>query len=302
MKVKRIDLADAEALAGAYNQMVPADGVPHCWAVTPGEFSTWLFTHEDEPNPREGLHSDALIACEEAGDVAAYSHVALGEIEVDDQKKSGGFIRFMACRRRHRAAAAAVIEESERYLASEGAERFWALQPGTGPRYYHMGFTGVSDKAAHLYGLLGRKGYEADCGEIFMRMPRIDVEVPPLPADGKIQVEEYPHRGDLPNVESRALVDGKKIGECGIRSAGDYCEAPDAQRTCFVLWLGVDDKWQGSGWGRVLLMKALERARELGYETASISTDWRNYRALTFYTNYGLRVTDTVYGLAKRAG
>jgi len=134
-----------------------------------------------------------------------------------------------------------------------------------------------------------------------MRMPEIDVEVPEPPAGAEVEIEEDSRRGELPGVETRALMDGRKIGECGIRSAGEYVSAAAAQRTCFVLWLGVEAEWQGKGLGRVLLMKALEHAKELGYESAVISTDQGNHRALTFYTNYGFRVTDTLYGLAKKA-
>jgi len=301
MKVQRLEVAEAGRLAAAYNALVVADGVPHCWAVTEEEFAAGLVNRPDDVKPGEWLHSDALFACEEGGRVTAYSHVALGEIDVEGTKHSGGHIRFFAYARGCRAAGAAVLTESERHLTDAGAERLWACEPGTGSHFYHLGFGGLSDRAGNVCGLLGRQGYEAEHGEVFMRMPEIDVEVPEPPAGAEVEIEEDSRRGELPGVETRALMDGRKIGECGIRSAGEYVSAAAAQRTCFVLWLGVEAEWQGKGLGRVLLMKALEHAKELGYESAVISTDQGNHRALTFYTNYGFRVTDTLYGLAKKA-
>ena len=59
------------------------------------------------------------------------------------------------------------------------------------------------------------------------------------------------------------------------------------------------DGEQGRGWGRYLLTRTLWEARRLGYRHTAISTCKRNYRAQLFYTNYGYRVTDTVYGFIK---
>ena len=48
-------------------------------------------------------------------------------------------------------------------------------------------------------------------------------------------------------------------------------------------------------------MRTLHEAQRLGYTRTAISTSKNNYRAQLFYTNYGYRVTDTVYNFVKHA-
>jgi len=42
--------------------------------------------------------------------------------------------------------------------------------------------------------------------------------------------------------------------------------------------------------------------RKIGYKNTVISNDWRNYRALLFYANYGYRLADTNYEFVKKIG
>jgi GNAT superfamily N-acetyltransferase len=61
----------------------------------------------------------------------------------------------------------------------------------------------------------------------------------------------------------------------------------------------VEEAFQGRGLGRSLLQRALAAGREVGYRHACISTDWRNYRAFVFYSNYGYQVADWTYIYAR---
>jgi GNAT superfamily N-acetyltransferase len=168
--------------------------------------------------------------------------------------------------------------------------------------FHHFGFPLVSDRMGHIYGLFGMNGYKiAGEGEIFLASLNYSVPMLVLPDPAAtVQVQVKEGRGDLPNITVRALRDGKEIGNCIALSGGDLCRASKAQNRIFVDGLGVTDKEQGQGWGRYLLARTLWEARQLGYRHTVISTGKRNYRAQLFYTNYGYRVTDTVYGFVKK--
>jgi GNAT superfamily N-acetyltransferase len=115
-----------------------------------------------------------------------------------------------------------------------------------------------------------------------------------------VQVQLQEGRGTLPNVAVRAMLKGQEIGSCIALSGEDLSHAREAHNRIFIDGLGVTDKEQGKGWGRYLLTRTLWEARQLGYRHTIISTDQKNHRAQLFYTNYGYRVTDTVYGFTKK--
>ena len=81
--------------------------------------------------------------------------------------------------------------------------------------------------------------------------------------------------------------------ECECKPAGA------AQPICYVEWLGVEDDFQGKGWGKHLLARALCEARGVGYRDAAITTDWRNYRALSLYANHGFTVASYAHDYMK---
>ena len=108
--------------------------------------------------------------------------------------------------------------------------------------------------------------------------------------------------GDLPDIVVRARAGDVDIGECECKSAGSYAMSADAQRVFYVDWLGVEGSFQGKGWGKHLLTRALSEARNVGYRHAVIATDWRNYRALSLYANHGFSVASYAYDYAKDGG
>jgi ribosomal protein S18 acetylase RimI-like enzyme len=153
----------------------------------------------------------------------------------------------------------------------------------------------------HLYALFCVNGYEINEGEIFTEELGYSATEPvPLDNDADIVVRRESGRGVLPGLVVRALRGGKEIGICDSGSAGDCCRASEVQDYFFIHWLGVAKEEQGKGWGRYLLQRTRWEMKKIGYKNAIVSTDWKNYRALLFYTNYGYRVTDTVYGFVKK--
>jgi GNAT superfamily N-acetyltransferase len=140
-------------------------------------------------------------------------------------------------------------------------------------------------------------GYERIRGETILDWPGFEPVVPPVPeASAEVEVGLPEGKGELPGVEVRARLPSRHMGECVTVSCGEYASAREAQRWTEVYGLGVAEQYQGEGWGRYLLMRALSEARKVGYEHAVISTWLGNHRALLFYSNYGFRVVDWTYG------
>jgi len=298
MKIASRDRADTAGLARFYNEQVVR--VPHCYPVSPEEFEAGLHTRKEEDKHCKHLHADEALVSEEDGEILGFAHTAMGELEVNGQTIRGGLIRFLAYRPGHRAIGQALLTACEHHVRELGAERIWAFQKHAGYPFYHLGFGNLSDRLGHVYALLRMNGYDPDDGEIFLEQQDfVAAEPTPPDAAADIVVQEQVGSGTLPGLTVRALAGGKQIAACTCGSAGACCRAPQAQDTFFVRWLGVEPEHQGKGWGRYLLARAQCEMRRIGYRNAVISTDWRNHRALLFYTNYGFRVTDTVYGLVK---
>lgn len=300
MKITSLELADVGDLADVYNEQVA--WVPHCYPTTPEEFEAALHERRARDKHVKQLGSDKLFIGEENGAVIGFAHAATGELDVDGRRKRGGFIHFLTYRPGRRAVGQALLEACERYLEEARAEGLWAFQKFGGYPFYHLEFGNLSDRMGHVYALFRVNGYEPDDGEIFLELRDLDVAEPAAPdPEAEIVVQQKPARGARPGLEIRALRDDKQVAICDCGSAGDGSRADGAQDTFFVHWLGVEQEAQGQGWGRCLLQRAQWEMQQLGYRHAAISADWRNYRGLLFYTNYGYRMTDTVYGLAKTA-
>ena len=108
---------------------------------------------------------------------------------------------------------------------------------------------------------------------------------------GTTVLSSWPHSSALPAVPA--------LGASSSPPAGEYVHCQEAQTTRFTVGLGVEDLDQTRGWGLYLLHRSLWEMRKIGYELTTISTDWRNYRALLLYTNYGYHAIDTVYRWGK---
>jgi len=298
MKITYRAPAGASDLAAVYNEQLA--GVPHCYPVSGEEFEQQLPWSARSSDPPQRLHTEQLILAEQAGRTVGFAHVALRDVEVEGTTRRGGVIRFLTYQPSHRPTGQRLLEEAETYLAAHGAEDVRAFQKPCAYPFYHLSFGMLSDRMAHVYGLVRMNGYATNEGEIFMARRGAP---PPRPAPpdawADVIVQRPAGRGELPGLTVRAVRDGEQIGVCRSISAGEYCRAAAAQRSLFTEWLGVEPDQRGVGWGRYLLLRSLWEMQRLGYRDAFISAGWTNFRALLLYTNYGYQVTDTVYGLVK---
>ncbi|MFC1717942.1 GNAT family N-acetyltransferase [Candidatus Poribacteria bacterium] len=297
MKITYRDVEDIGELVHVYNEQTAS--VPHCYPISREEFEIGLLDPRNDRHCKEA-HSERIIAAEEDGRITGFAHIAIGRVEFSDRKQVGGLLHFLTYESGHRAAGQALLEACEKHTFDSGASQVWAFQNGCNYRFYHLDFGNVSDHMGHVYALFHMNGYKVNEGEIFMEQPDYSIIEPVLPDHQvEIVVEQKPGRGVLPGLLVQAFRDGEEVGSCESGSCGDCCKTGEVQDWFFVHWLGVDRHDQGKGWGRYLLQRTLWEMRKIGYKNAIISTDITNPRALLFYTNYGYRVSDTVYGLVK---
>jgi GNAT superfamily N-acetyltransferase len=298
MEIRDWAPANVGELAHVYNAQV-ASPVPHCYPVAQEDLQAGCYekTGDDYSSV---LDAERVIVGIRGGQMRGFAHVRVGEIKHGEKILDGGLIHFLTYEPGHRALGQAILETCEQHVHLSGASTIRAFD-GYFYRFHHLGFPLASDRMAHVCALFGQNGYKlARKGDLFLEQRSFAAAEPGLPEpDVEVQVQVLEGRGDRPNITVRALRDGHEIGSCIAISGGDYNRADEAQALLFVDGLGVIAPEQGQGWGRYLLTRTLWEARKLGYEHTAISTGKRNYRAQLFYSNYGYRMTDTVYGFVK---
>jgi len=317
MEVIRYDPTLAEEATACYNRMVA--GVPHCYPVSVEDFAATANVTVGEGIGLERLHEEAAWVVRDGREVCGYAHAALERPEEgppapnpvqplslrtpassEDKLPDQGIIRFLAYEPGHRAAGQALLKAVEEYLRSYGVQRVEAfLQPYRYP-FYYFGYAYLSDRLGHVQALLGLNGYGRVRGEVCLDWPDYaPPAITPAAVSADFSLDWQAGRGERPNLMLQARQGERPIGVCHSVSMGEYARAAAAQDWFLTRWLGVEEDFQGGGLGRELLQRALHALREAGYRHAIISTNWQNFRALLFYTNFGYTVRDWTYGYAR---
>jgi ribosomal protein S18 acetylase RimI-like enzyme len=101
-----------------------------------------------------------------------------------------------------------------------------------------------------------------------------------LPADpSKSQIEDYIHRGYC----YLAYDDQKQI-------VGEFVLLPTHPQTIEIVNIAVDERFQGRGIGKTLILRAFEEARNLNYKTIEIGTGNSSIHQLRLYQKCGFRI------------
>jgi GNAT superfamily N-acetyltransferase len=286
----------AASLTALFNEAMRP--VPHSYPVRRATLAAALAGETDD-HGRAYRRDEAVWVAQEGKDVVGFVHAAVGFPRRDDTVEAG-LIRFLWQRPGQRAAGVALVEQAESYLTGLGTGRVVAFHPNHRYPFYHLHSAHLSDSLGHVAALLGLFGYEKVGGEVYLDWRDFAVTAPGPDAFDVRYTVEYPQgAGRRPGVTVRAWRGEEQAGVCVNECVGDYAPPRAAQDWLFTEWLGVENDYQGRGLGRSLLRRALAAAREVGYRHASISTDWRNFRAFTFYSNFGYRVRDWTYSYAR---
>ncbi len=299
MDIRPYEPSMATALTALFNEAVRP--VPHSYPVRRATLAAAL-ADVSEDYGRAYRHDAAVWVVQAGTDVVGFVHTAVGRVRRADVDEAG-LIRFLWYRPGQRAAGMALLEQAEGYLAGLGATRVVAFHAHHRYPFYQLGSSHLSDRIGHVAALLGRHGYAKMEGEVYLDWRDFAVVEPgPDAFDVRYTVEHPQGAGRRPGVTVRAWLGEQQIGVCVNLCVGDHAPARAAQDWLFTDWLGVEEDYQGRGLGRSLLRRALAAGRAVGYRHASISTDWGNYRAFVFYSNFGYQVCDWTYAHARTLG
>ena len=299
MKIRPYTADMAPELTAFYNRQIRT--VPHCYAVREETLAATLAgSAPEDRRRRERLYADTICVATEGASIAGFVHAA-GLLSKTGQKTDSGIIRFLGYEPGKRVVGQALLQAAEETLTGHGIQRISAFPQDHTHSFYYLSPAYLSDRLGHVQALLGFNGYEKDSGEVFLDWPNyapLEPELVDIPA--KITLEWKQGKAALPGLTVLAHQNGEEIGTCGCISLGEVSQQEIEQDWLFVKWLGVEDRLQGKGLGRYLLQRAQKEMYEVGYRHAGISTAWKNYRAFTFYSNYGYHVVDWTYGFQRQ--
>ena len=290
---------DMQAPVTQFYNRLTAD-VPHCYPVDEEEFSIAIrgVTTGKADKKEGGLDSETAFVAMVKGAVQAYIHVGIGQVG-DNREVDIGVIRFLGYERGARHVGQAVLEKVETYLKTYNISRIYAFSQDCRYRFYHFSHAYLSDALDQVQALLGFNGYRRCAGEVFLDWENYAVTPMPSSLPVTLSVDWEQGRGEHPNCTVKAHRDGEQVGICESVCGGEFSSHPDAQDWLHTVWLGIEDEFQGQGLGRYLLQYELQEMHKVGYRHAAISTNWENYRAFLFYSNYGYQVVDWTYGYEK---
>ena len=290
---------DMQASVTQFYNRLTAD-VPHCYPVDEEEFSIAIrgVTTGRADKKEGGLDSETAFVAMVNGAVQAYIHVGIGQVG-DNREVDIGVIRFLGYERGARHVGHAVLEKAETYLKTYNISRIYAFSQDCRYRFYHFSHAYLSDALDQVQALLGFNGYRRCAGEVFLDWENYAVTPMPSSLPVTLSVDWEQGRGEHPNCTVKAHRDGEQVGICESVCGGEFSSHTDAQDWLHTVWLGIEGEFQGQGLGRYLLQYALREMHKVGYRHAAISTNWENYRAFLFYSNYGYQVVDWTYGYEK---
>ncbi|MDE0087449.1 MAG: GNAT family N-acetyltransferase [Candidatus Poribacteria bacterium] len=280
-----------------YNRLV-AD-VPHCYPVREQELADALSGAICQTDNDDDLEAETVFVAMQNGTVQAFIHVGYYQDENEEnEKENTGVIRFFGYERGARFAGQTVLKKAEEFLNTFNVTRITAFSSYE-YRFYSLEYANLSNALDHVHALLGFNRYHPEQNWIVLDWENYDVTSmsPPIPIT--ITVDWKEGRGKLPNCTVTIHRDGEKVGQCESVSGGEYSSHADAQDWVYTEWLGVEDDFQGQGFGKYLLFYSLHEMQKVGYRHASISTSWDNSRALLFYSNCGYRAADCTHVFEK---
>lgn len=298
MNLIRWELDRAPELAACYNRHTAA--WPYCHPQTPDGFAAGIAEELGYlyGKKRDCLHAEHFLVAQAEDEVAGFLHLGLEEKEGEKT----GIIRFMAYEPGRRQQGQALLEAAERQCRDWGAVGVSAFAKAN--IYHFCSVDGGYDTAqAHIGALFGINGYEPGGPTLHMAKRGLETEEP-VPPDEKARIEVAgdAQRGERNDVMVMAYAPGTDdcFAELYAYSLQHVQSVAAGADQLYINWLGIDRQYQGQGWGRYLLRRALYQAHLLGYRHCVLGTDAGNYRAQLLYASHGFGVTHFTRSYFKR--
>jgi GNAT superfamily N-acetyltransferase len=296
MQILSFESSMAAEVARIYNEVTAP--IPHCKPAPADVFADTAALQCDDCSLEE------ILVAQGAGALQGFVHVGIARPATKDWMPQGelGVIRFLACRPGERAVGAALLAAAEAWARAK--QRNWLLAWHMMYKYpfYFLPHTQLSQQLLHISALFGMAGYDHwSWSETVLEWRNFVVPALPAPPAGlEIEINhQLGHRGwqnnnepDYDGLAITATKDGAYAGTCVML----YTEPG----WCFCDELVVIDPLQGRGYGKYLLLRALEETHQRGCRHALISTGGTNHRAQLCYANLGYRLIDWTVAWQKK--
>ena len=297
MEIVKFEKEMAAGVARCYNELVAP--VPYSRAV-PEEWFADLTRLERQPCAEQ-----EILVAREAGEAAGFAHVAISAPATEDWHCKGepGAIRFLSYRPGERPIGAALLEAAEGWVRERGRTEVVGMDWRYSYPFHVLPLGHISQRVSHLPPLLGMAGYEVPESEVFFHWREFE---PPAVSEPDVEFELVCEEGvpttHGPALAVRAKQGARQVGECKMtRMSGDPW-LPQFADWCICDNLYVEDPLQGKRLGKYLLARGLAEMRKAGARHALIDTEWDNWRAYLFYTNFGFEFLDRTFGFRKKLG
>ena len=295
MEIARFDKEMAAGVARCYNDLMAP--VPLHRPVDEEELA-----HPIPSQFQECTEEQVLVAWA-ASEVVGFVHVGVSAKATHEWhiKGESGVIRFLSYRPGERAAGVALLQAAEQWARERERTTVVAGYGGYMYPFYPLPMANISERMSHVPPLFGMAGYEVPECEVFFAWR--DFEPPEVSApDVELVCKAEPTGAPGLKVSVAAMRGEEQVGEFSMVSLRVDRWRPQLADWCTAGLLRVADRLQGRGIGKCLLARGLAEMREAGCHHAMISTDWNNWRAYLFYTNFGFEFLDRTFGFRKKLG
>ena len=297
MEIVRFQSEMAADLARCYNELVAA--VPHYRPIM-AEWFTDL-----RPAYFQSCTQEAVLVARSGPEVVGFVHVGVSAPATHKWHIKGepGVIRFLSYRPGQRPVGTALLAAAEQWVQERERREVVAGFSGYMYPFYPLPSAHISERISHVPPLFWRAGYTAPESEVFFEWPDFDpphVERPDIGVE--VACHEAQARPRVTEIRVLAKQGDREVGECRMSSLSGDAWRPQLADWCVCDYLYVSEELQGKGLGKYLLATGLAEMRAAGSRHAMISTDWNNYRAYLFYTNFGYRFCDRTFGFRKAIG
>jgi len=262
---------------------------PHGYPVTEDELARGLTV------PNRWLTGRRAFVAAEGERIAAFGgagvyHRARPK-DLSRMKPGMGVIECLFCRPGDEPAGEALLEAMEHYLRRGGPIVAWDYNFGY--PFYRINFSLISERLAHIRSVFERRGFRWYRSELALdQEPLRPVPVTSAPKGLAIVLETPPIPRAGPEIRVTAHYSGRRVGHCFSVPVSKYHSTPEARPWIYTDALGVSPDFQRRGLARHLMTLALQTARKLGYENATICTGYDNYRAQGLYFSLGYTLAD----------
>ena len=297
MEIVTFEKEMAAGVARCYNELVQP--MPYPRPVAREAFAD--FSHAQLQDCTE----EEILVVRQAGEVAGFAHVGVSAPPTHKWHIEGepGVIRFLSYRRGERPVGAALLQAAEQWVRERERTAIVAEYGGYMYPFYPFPLGNISERISHVPPLFGMAGYEVPECEVFFEWWGFE---PPEVSAPEVEVEFVCKQAQTEasgfKVSVAAMQGEKQVGEFSMVSLREDRWRPQFTDWCTAGLLRVADRLQGRGIGKCLMARGLAEMRKAGARHAMISTDWNNYRAYLFYTNFGFEFLDRTFGFRKELG